>query len=205
MLTRIMLVYPLIMGLGTIATAVLNGKRRFLLSALSLALYDIGLIGGLLISLAIPGVSIYGPTFGLLASAICQVAVLIPGLRKQGAHNRGPARLCSWITGTDSGGTARPLLLRLERCADAPAHQYRCTSHTHWSDHPPPPDVDRQVRDSGDSFSCELDKHRPGGTALSPPAHTVANKGENGQRYATPATAVGKREETKDLDRASYS
>ncbi len=86
MLTRIMLVYPLIMGLGTIATAVLNGKRRFLLPALSLALYDIGLIGGLLISLAIPGVGIYGPTFGLLASAIFQVAVLIPGLRKQGAH-----------------------------------------------------------------------------------------------------------------------
>ncbi len=85
-LMRIMLVYPLVTGLGTIATAVLNGKRRFLLPALSLALYDVSLIGGLLIALTIPGVGIYGPTFGLLASAICQVAVLIPGLRKQGAH-----------------------------------------------------------------------------------------------------------------------
>lgn len=85
-LTRIMLVYPLIVGLGTIATAVLNGKRQFLLPALALALYDVGLIGGLLISLAIPGVGIYGPSYGLLASAVCQVAVLLLGLRKQGAH-----------------------------------------------------------------------------------------------------------------------
>jgi putative peptidoglycan lipid II flippase len=85
-LMRIMLVYPLIMGLVSIATAVLNGKRRFLLPALSLALYDVGLIAGLLTSLIIPGVGIYGPTLGLLASAICQGAVLLPGLRKQGAH-----------------------------------------------------------------------------------------------------------------------
>ncbi len=85
-LTRIMLVYPLIVGVGTIATAVLNSKRQFLLPALSLALYDVGLIGGLLVSRVIPGVGIYGPTFGLLATSFLQVAVLIPGLRKQGAH-----------------------------------------------------------------------------------------------------------------------
>ena len=85
-LMRIMLVYPLFMGLVSIATAVLNGKRRFLLPALSLALYDVGLIAGLLTSLIIPGVGIFGPTLGLLASAICQGAILLPGLRKQGAH-----------------------------------------------------------------------------------------------------------------------
>jgi putative peptidoglycan lipid II flippase len=85
-LTRIMLVQPLILGLGTIATAILNGKRQFLLPAISIAIYDLGLIVGLLFSLTIPGVGIYGPTFGLLASAICQVAVQIPGILKQGAH-----------------------------------------------------------------------------------------------------------------------
>lgn len=85
-LTRIMLMHPLILGLGTIATAVLNGKRQFLLPAVSIAIYDFGLIGGLLFSLAIPAIGIYGPTFGLLASAVCQVAVQIPGLLKQGAH-----------------------------------------------------------------------------------------------------------------------
>jgi putative peptidoglycan lipid II flippase len=85
-LTRIMLLHSLILGLGTIATAVLNGKRQFLLPALSTAIYDVGLIGGLLVSQAIPSVGIYGPTYGLLASAVCQVAVQIPGLHKQGAH-----------------------------------------------------------------------------------------------------------------------
>lgn len=85
-LTRIMLLHSLILGLGTIATAVLNGKRQFLLPALAIAIYDIGLIGGLLVSLVIPSVGIYGPTYGLLVSAVCQVAVQIPGLLKQGAR-----------------------------------------------------------------------------------------------------------------------
>ena len=85
-LTRIMLLQPLILGLGTIATAILNSKRQFLLPALSIAVYDLGLIGGLLFSLAIPGVGIYGPTFGLLASALCLVGVQIPGLLKQGVQ-----------------------------------------------------------------------------------------------------------------------
>ncbi len=85
-LTRIMLVHSLILGLGTIATAVLGGKRQFLLPAFAIALYDIGTIGGLLVSLTVPRVGIYGPTCGLLASAVCQVAVLIPGLIKQGAR-----------------------------------------------------------------------------------------------------------------------
>ena len=34
-----------------------------------IAIYDFGLIGGLLVSLAFPHVGIYGPTFGLLVSA----------------------------------------------------------------------------------------------------------------------------------------
>ncbi len=85
-LTRIMLVHALILGLGTIATAVLGSKRQFLLPALAMALYDVGVIGGLLVSLAVPRVGIYGPTYGLLASAVCQVAVLLPGLHKQGAR-----------------------------------------------------------------------------------------------------------------------
>jgi putative peptidoglycan lipid II flippase len=79
-----MLVQPLILALGTIATAVLSSKRQFLLPALSIAVYNIGLIGGLLVTLAIPGVGIYGPTFGVLVAAVCQVAVQVPGLIKQG-------------------------------------------------------------------------------------------------------------------------
>ncbi len=83
-LTRIMLVQPLILALGTIATAVLSSKRQFLLPALSIAVYNIGLIGGLLVTLAIPSVGIFGPTVGVLVAAVCQVIVQVPGLLQQG-------------------------------------------------------------------------------------------------------------------------
>ena len=83
-LTRILLVQPLILGLGTVATAILSSKRQFFLPALSVAVYNVGLIGGLLFSLALPGVGIYGPTYGILAAALCHVLVQVPGLPKEG-------------------------------------------------------------------------------------------------------------------------
>jgi putative peptidoglycan lipid II flippase len=82
-LTRIMLLQPLILGLGTIATAVLSSKHQFFLPALSIAVYNVGLIGGLLVTLSFPGVGIYGPTYGVLAAAACQVLVLLLGLVEQ--------------------------------------------------------------------------------------------------------------------------
>ena len=85
-LTRIMLIQPLILGLGTIATSILHSKRQFFPSALAIAIYDFGLIGGLLLARAIPGVGIYGPAYGLIASSLAQVAVQIPGVIKQGGH-----------------------------------------------------------------------------------------------------------------------
>src|SRR5437762_4982839 len=85
-LTRIMLIQPLILGLGTIATAILNSKRQFLLPALSIAIYNVGLIGGLLVTLAFPKIGIYGHTYGVLAAAALQVMVQVPGLVKQGVQ-----------------------------------------------------------------------------------------------------------------------
>ena len=85
-LTRVMLIQPLILGLGTVVTAILNSKRQFFLPALSLAIYNVGLIGGLFLSLAIPGIGIYGPTYGVLAAAVLQVLVMVPALVKQGVR-----------------------------------------------------------------------------------------------------------------------
>src|SRR5271157_3327986 len=79
-LTRIVLVQPLILGIGTIVTAVLSSKRQFLLPAVSIAVYNVGLIAGLLFTLVVPGVGIYGPTYGVLAAAACQLLVQVPGL-----------------------------------------------------------------------------------------------------------------------------
>jgi putative peptidoglycan lipid II flippase len=83
-LTRILLVQPLILGVGTIATTVLSTKRQFLLPALSIAIYNFGLIGGLLFSVAIPGVGIYGPTYGVLVTAVLQILLQIWGVMKIG-------------------------------------------------------------------------------------------------------------------------
>ncbi len=84
-LTRIMLLQPLILGIGTVATAILSSRRQFLLPALAIAVYNLGIIGGLLVSLIVPGVGIYGPTFGVLAAAALQVLVLGFGLVREGA------------------------------------------------------------------------------------------------------------------------
>ena len=82
-LTRIMLFHTLILGLGTIVTGVLESKRQFLLPALSIAIYNFALIGGLLVTWMFPKVGIYGPTYGVVAGAACQVLIQIPGLVKQ--------------------------------------------------------------------------------------------------------------------------
>ena len=62
-------------------------RVQHVLTAVAIALYDVGLIAGLLFSLALPGAGVYGPTFGLLASACLQVGVLLPALRRQGVRN----------------------------------------------------------------------------------------------------------------------
>jgi putative peptidoglycan lipid II flippase len=85
-ITRVMLFQPLILGLGTVASAVLNSKRQFLLPALSLTVYNVGLIGGLVVAKLIPAVGIYGPTYGTLVAAALQFLVLMPGLIKQQVH-----------------------------------------------------------------------------------------------------------------------
>lgn len=85
-LTRIMLLHSLILGLGTVMSAVLNSRRQFLLPALAIAIYDFGLIGGLLLARAIPSLGIYGPTIGLVVSGVCQVGIQIPALLKQGVQ-----------------------------------------------------------------------------------------------------------------------
>jgi putative peptidoglycan lipid II flippase len=85
-LTRVMLFQPLLLGLGTVITAALNSKRQFLLSAASIAVYNVGLIAGLAVSFFAPGVGIYGPTYGVLVAAALQVLVMVPALIKQGAR-----------------------------------------------------------------------------------------------------------------------
>ena len=85
-LTRIMLIQPLLLGLGTVITAALNSKRQFLLPAVSVAIYNVGLIAGLGVAYFWRDVGIYGPTYGILAASALQGLVMVPALFKQGAR-----------------------------------------------------------------------------------------------------------------------
>lgn len=79
-LTRIKLLQPFILSLGSVATAVLNSRNRFLLPAISIATYNLTLIGGILLARVYPPLSVYGPTLGTVVGAILQVIILWPGL-----------------------------------------------------------------------------------------------------------------------------
>jgi len=79
-LTRLMLVQPLILVLSAVATAVLNSRNWFLLTALALLSHNLGLIGGILWTQLWPGLGIYGAALGVIGGALGQVAILLPGL-----------------------------------------------------------------------------------------------------------------------------
>jgi putative peptidoglycan lipid II flippase len=79
-LTRLMLIQPIILVVGSVAIAVLNSRSQFLLTALSIASHNIGLIGGIIASREYPHLGIYGPTLGVVAGAVLQVLILLPGL-----------------------------------------------------------------------------------------------------------------------------
>lgn len=80
-LTRLMLLQPVVLAVGSVATAVLNSRNQFLLTALSVASHNIGLIAGILASHFHPALGIYGPAWGVVAGALLQVLILLPGLR----------------------------------------------------------------------------------------------------------------------------
>ena len=81
-LTRIMLAQPLILAVGSVATAVLNSRNQFLLTAISVASHNVAMIAGILAARLYPGLGIYGPTLGVVGGAVLQVVILLPGLRE---------------------------------------------------------------------------------------------------------------------------
>jgi putative peptidoglycan lipid II flippase len=87
-LTRIMMLQPLVLAAGSVATAVLNSRNQFLLTALSVLSHNVALIGGILAARTIDGVGIYGPTAGVVAGAALQALILAPGLLRRGARLR---------------------------------------------------------------------------------------------------------------------
>jgi putative peptidoglycan lipid II flippase len=87
-LTRVMLVQPVILAVGSVATAVLNSRNRFAVTALSVASHNASLIAGIVASRFYPSLGIYGPTLGVVGGAVLQTIILLPGLRGHGFRYR---------------------------------------------------------------------------------------------------------------------
>jgi putative peptidoglycan lipid II flippase len=83
-LTRIMLLQPMILLLGSVATAVLNSRNQFLLTGLSVVSHNVSLILSILALKLFPNLGIYGPTAGVIGGALLQALILSPGLRGEG-------------------------------------------------------------------------------------------------------------------------
>src|SRR5688572_11608944 len=83
-LTRIMLIQPMILLLGSVATAVLNSRNQFLLTGLSIVSHNVSLIASILALRFFPELGIFGPTMGVIGGALLQALILSPGLRGDG-------------------------------------------------------------------------------------------------------------------------
>lgn len=81
-LTRIMLAAPILLGLGTVATATLNSVGLFAASGLAPTVYNLGIIGGAVLLAPIIGVD--GLAIGVVVGSLGHLAVQLPQLRRIG-------------------------------------------------------------------------------------------------------------------------
>jgi putative peptidoglycan lipid II flippase len=79
-----MLIQPMILLLGSVATAVLNSRNQFLLTGLSVVSHNVSLIASILALKLFPDLGILGPTMGVIGGALLQALILSPGLRGDG-------------------------------------------------------------------------------------------------------------------------
>jgi len=81
-LTRLFLLSPLLLGLSGLAVAVLNTLDHYTLPALAPAVYNLGIIGGI-IFLA-PRWGVYGVAWGVIIGAVLYLLIQVPGLLRAG-------------------------------------------------------------------------------------------------------------------------
>jgi putative peptidoglycan lipid II flippase len=81
-LTRIMVLSPMFLAMGTVATSVLNARGRFTASVLAPILYNLGMIGGAL--LLYPALGISGLAIGVVIGSACHLLVQVRPLALEG-------------------------------------------------------------------------------------------------------------------------
>ena len=85
-LTRIMVIAPLFLAAGAVATSVLNAKGRFGAAAMAPLAYNLGIIGGALFLVPVLGVE--GLAVGVVIGAAGHLLVQVPTVRRIGARIR---------------------------------------------------------------------------------------------------------------------
>jgi putative peptidoglycan lipid II flippase len=85
-LTRIMVLAPLFLAAGAVATSALNARGRFAAAALAPLVYNLAIIGAAL--LLVPSIGVGGLAIGVVVGAIGHVLVQLPPLVRQGARLR---------------------------------------------------------------------------------------------------------------------
>jgi len=81
-LTRVMLLGPIFLGLGAVATAALNGSRRFAASAIAPIIYNLALIGAAVI--LGPSMGVEGLAIGVVAGSAGHLLIQLPPLAQVG-------------------------------------------------------------------------------------------------------------------------
>lgn len=82
MLTRIMLASPILLGVSSVVSGVLQSFRSFFLYSLTPILYNIGIIIGAVLFVPLFGIS--GLAYGVVLGAFLHLAAQIPALRRHG-------------------------------------------------------------------------------------------------------------------------
>jgi len=90
-LTRVMLLSPLFMAGGAIASAALNARGRFAAASVAPLVYNLGIIGGALF--LVPFMGALGLAVGVVIGAAGHVLVQLPGIAAIGARLRPSADL----------------------------------------------------------------------------------------------------------------
>ena len=85
-LTRIMVLAPLLLAAGAVATSVLNARGRFGAAAMAPLAYNLGIIGGALF--LVPALGVEGLAVGVVIGAAGHLLVQVPTLRRIGARIR---------------------------------------------------------------------------------------------------------------------
>ena len=81
-LTQLMLLAPMFLALGAVATAALNGSQKFGASAMAPVVYDLAIIGAAVI--LAPSLGITGLALGVVAGSLGHLLVQLPPLTRAG-------------------------------------------------------------------------------------------------------------------------